>query len=310
VQLDPPLRGIIPPLITPLLSDDALDVAGLERLVEHVLADGVHGLFILGTTGEGPALSYRLREQMIERVCRQVDERVPVLVGITDTIYAESVRMAQIAAEAGAAAVVTAGPFYFPLAQGDLVRFVENLAIDSPLPIYLYNMPSHTKVTFELDTLRRAFDIPKVAGLKDSSAQMIYFHRVRQLIAERSDLSLLVGPEELLGEAVLMGGHGGVCGGANLAPRLYVELYEAAARGDSARVGELHAQVMRIASTIYELPGRSSLVIRGLKTSLSILGIASDVATEPLGRPTDDERRRIERTLNELGIVAVTSTAG
>ena len=70
-------RGIIPPLITPLLGDDQLDPAGLERLVEHVLAGGVHGLFLLGTTGEGPSLSYRLRQEMIERTCRQVGTARP-----------------------------------------------------------------------------------------------------------------------------------------------------------------------------------------------------------------------------------------
>jgi 4-hydroxy-tetrahydrodipicolinate synthase len=65
-----PLTGIIPPMVTPLRDRDQLDVAGLERLVEHILAGGVNGLFILGTTGEGPSLSYRLRRELVERVCR------------------------------------------------------------------------------------------------------------------------------------------------------------------------------------------------------------------------------------------------
>jgi 4-hydroxy-tetrahydrodipicolinate synthase len=72
-------------MVTPLLDRDTLDEAGLERLVEHILTGGVHGLFILGTTGEAPSLSYRLRCDLIDRVCRQVADRVPVLVGITDT---------------------------------------------------------------------------------------------------------------------------------------------------------------------------------------------------------------------------------
>jgi len=65
-----PLRGIVPPLVTPLTGRDTLDEAGLERLIEHVLAGGVHGLFILGTTGEAPSLSHRLREQMVRCTCR------------------------------------------------------------------------------------------------------------------------------------------------------------------------------------------------------------------------------------------------
>ena len=81
-NLPGPLRGIIPPMVTPLSDRDTLDLAGLERLVEHIVAGGVHGLFILGTTGEGPSLSYRMRCELIERVCDQVGDRVPVLVGV------------------------------------------------------------------------------------------------------------------------------------------------------------------------------------------------------------------------------------
>ncbi|HLP76966.1 MAG TPA: dihydrodipicolinate synthase family protein, partial [Candidatus Paceibacterota bacterium] len=72
-----PLTGIIPPMVTPLRDRDELDIAGLETLIEHILAGGVSGLFVLGTTGEGPGLSYRLRREFIGRVCRQVGDRVP-----------------------------------------------------------------------------------------------------------------------------------------------------------------------------------------------------------------------------------------
>ncbi len=116
------IRGIIPPLVTPLRERDMLDVAGLERLIEHVLSGGVHGLFVLGTTGEGPSLSYRLRREVISRTCRQVANRVPVLVGITDTAFVESVHLSQHAAEAGARAVVTSAPYYFPAGQPELLE--------------------------------------------------------------------------------------------------------------------------------------------------------------------------------------------
>src|SRR5262245_20739945 len=115
-----PLRGIVPPVVTPLQDRDTLDAAGLERVLEHILAGGVSGLFILGTTGEGPCLSYRLRRQCIERACRQVRGRVPVLVGIKDTAFVESLALARHAAECGAAAVVAAPPYYLPLGQPEL----------------------------------------------------------------------------------------------------------------------------------------------------------------------------------------------
>src|SRR3954468_16378076 len=235
-----PLRGIIPPLVTPLLDRDRLDLAGLERLIEHVLGGGGHGLFLLGATGEGPSLSHRRRCEVVERACAQVGGRVPVLVGITDTSFAESIEMAEHAADAGAGAVVLAPPYYFPAGQPELAEYVESIAAALPLPLHLYNMPSHTKLAFEPDTIARALQIPNIVGLKDSSGQLVYFHKVQSLAAARPDFALLMGPEELLAESVLLGAHGGVCGGANLAPRLYVDLYQAARRGDLERIRALH----------------------------------------------------------------------
>src|SRR3989442_6377121 len=98
-------------MITPLKARDELDHHGLERLIEHILGGGVHGLFILGTSGEAPSLSYRLRRELIERVCREVRGRVPVLVGITDTSIVDAIGLAQFAACFGASAVGTSTPY-------------------------------------------------------------------------------------------------------------------------------------------------------------------------------------------------------
>lgn len=295
-------RGIIPPIITPLKDRDTLDVAGLERLVEHMLGGGVHGIFALGTTGEAPSLSYRLRREMVERTCALVGGRVPVLVGITDTSFVESVELARFSAEQGAKAVVLSAPYYFPVGQPELVEYVEDLVPELPLPVFLYNMPSHTKVTFELDTVRRAMQLPGVVGLKDSSGNMVYYHQLVRELAQRPDWNLLVGPEELLGESVLLGGHGGVCGGANLCPRLYVALYEAAVKNDVHRVMELHAQVMRISGTIYKVGRYGSAFIKSVKCALSVLGICDDFLAEPFHRFRELERERVGAFLAEFDI--------
>jgi dihydrodipicolinate synthase/N-acetylneuraminate lyase len=298
----PSLRGIIPPLVTPLLGRDELDIAGLERLVEHVLAGGVHGLFILGTTGEAPSLSYHLRREMIERACRHVAGRAPVLVGITDTSFVEAVNLSHFAAEAGAQALVLAPPYYYPNSQPELLEYIRRIAAELPLPLFLYNMPTHTKTFFEVDTLRQLSEIPIIAGIKDSSADMIYFHRLVRLLPDRPDWSLLIGPEELLAESVMLGGHGGVCGGANLCPRLYVDLYEAASGGEFQRAAALHAQVMRISSTLYRVGRHSSSFLKGLKCGLSELGVCDDFVAEPFQRFDQEERERVRACLADLGI--------
>jgi 4-hydroxy-tetrahydrodipicolinate synthase len=303
-SLPRPLCGIIPPMVTPLRDRDTLDSAGVERLVEHLLAGGVHGLFILGTTGEAPSLSYRLRHELIDLVCRRVNGRVPVLVGVTDTSFVESVNLTKRAADAGAQAVVLAAPYYFPAGQPELQEYLEDIVGELALPVFLYNMPSHTKLVFEPETVRKALALERVVGIKDSSAQMIYFHKLKILAAGRPDFSLLVGPEELLGESVLAGSHGGVCGGANLFPRLYVELYEAARAANLPRVAELHARVMRLGETIYSVGKHRSAFIKGLKCALNCQGICDDFMAEPFQRFRAAEREQIKKYLAELSDLA------
>jgi 4-hydroxy-tetrahydrodipicolinate synthase len=297
-----PLRGIIPPMVTPLLERDSLDVAGLERLIEHILVGGVHGLFILGTTGEAPSLSYRLRFELIERVCAQVKRRVPVLVGITDTSFVESVNIARKASDAGAQAVVLAPPYYFPAGQAELLEYLKHLTAELPLPLFLYNMPRYTKAIFEPETVRAALDISGIVGLKDSSGDMMYFHRLQSLPKDHPDFTLLMGPEELLAEAIFLGAHGGVCGGANLVPQLYVDLYNAARCRDLSAAGALHSRVMHISTTIYSVGRYESSFLKGLKCALSCLGICSDFLAEPFHRFRAAERDIVRRHLEELGI--------
>ena len=300
-RLPRPLRGIIPPMITPLSGPDTLDLPGLERLVEHVLAGGVHGLFVLGTTGEAPSLSHELREDLVRRVCGQVGGRVPVLVGITDTAFGESLRMAETACDAGAAGLVLAPPYYFAAGQPELLEYIGHLCEKLPLPLFLYNMPSHTKVVFEPDTVRQAAAIPGVVGLKDSGGDMTYFHRVHAALRSRRDFSLLIGPEMLLAEAVLFGAHGGVCGGANVAPRLFVELWEAARDGRLARVRALQEKVMAL-SALYAVGRYGSSYLKGLKCALSCMGICDDFLAEPFHRFRPPERRAIAKRLRALRI--------
>ena len=301
--LSKPLCGIVPPMITPLCGRDELDVPGLERLIEHILAGGVSGLFILGTTGEGPSLGYRLRKELIERTCRQVKGRVPVLVGITDTAFVESVNVARWSADAGANAVVLAPPYYLPEGQPELREYLDHLVPELPLPLFLYNMPALTKVSYELETVRRAMDNPHIIGLKDSSGNMTYFHHAIGLLKHRPDWTLLIGPEELLADAVTAGGHGGVCGGANIHPRLYVELFQAAQAGNNVRVRDLHAEVMHICNNLYRIGHHPSAIIKGLKCALALLGVCDDFMAEPFHRFRREERDRVRVALQVVGLI-------
>ena len=176
-------------MITPLKGDDQIDREGTVRLTEHILAGGVHALFLLGTTGEAQSLSYECRYDFVELVCRQVAGRVPVLVGVTDTSLDESVKLAAHAAKCGAVAVVAAAPYYFAPSQQELIEYYTALADALPLPLFLYNMPSHVKVFLEPATVKTLAEHPNIVGLKDSSANMTYFQTLLYHLGDREDLS-------------------------------------------------------------------------------------------------------------------------
>jgi 4-hydroxy-tetrahydrodipicolinate synthase len=295
-----PLKGIIPPMVTPLIDQDTLDHEGLERLIDHILSGGVHGLFILGTSGEGPGLSYHLRSELVSRVCDQVSGRIPVLIGISDTSANESLRLAEIAADNNADAVVAAPPYYFKSSQKELTEYFGYLADHSPLPLFLYNMPSHTKIHIELNTVFDLSEHNNIIGLKDSSADMIYFQTAAIALKEKPDFTLLVGPEQLLIQTVLAGGHGGVNGGANMFPKLYVELYKAAENKDYDRMKILQKRVLQIGSEIYSFDTSGNGVIKGIKSVLSLMGICSDTVTQPLQALSSKDKEKLEILLKKL----------
>ena len=296
-----PLCGIIPPLVTPLKDNETLDIESLERLIEHLIAGGVHGLFILGTTGEEQSLSYDIRKQMIRESCRINHGRLPLLACITDTSIVESIRLARVAVDCGADGVVSAPPYYFATGQPELAQFYEELVPQLPLPVFLYNMPSHVKVSFAPDIVHRIAQNPQVIGFKDSSANTVYFQSVMYRMQERPDFAMLVGPEEITGECVLMGAHGGINGGANMFPKLYVAMYDAARSGDLVRVHQLQQVIMQISTSIYTVGKHGSSYLKGLKCALSLLGIINDdFVASPFYKFDAPERDRIHQALAAL----------
>lgn len=279
-NLPRPLRGIVPPMVTPLNNRSELDVHGLERLIEHVVPAGISGLFVLGTTGEAPSLEYRLRYELVERSCEIVNGRVPVLVGVTDSALQESVELAFFARDCGAAGVVAAPPYYFPIATDDLTRYFLQLADESPLPLFLYNMPACVKVSIGIETAEQCARHPNIVGIKDSGGSLENFQRYLPLRERRGDWTFLVGPEHLTTAAVLSGGHGGVNGGANLFPKLFVDACHAAENRDLQLVAKLQQEVESLAE-LYAVGDDFVSVARGLKAALEIHGICSAVMAPP-----------------------------
>ena len=227
-----------------------------------------------------------------------VGSRVPIIVGITDTSYHDALRMAAKSYECGALAVVAAPPYYFQVGQADLLHYFKQMASESPLPLFLYNAPLNTRLWIDVPTVIEAAAEPNIVGLKDSGLNMGYFHAVREGVRSRPDFSLLVGPDDLLSEAVLLGAHGGMAGGSNVNPRLFVNLYDAAAAGDVNRVATLHQEAIQFDNAVYRVAEDPHNPLRGLKAALSIIGICGTAMTPPLRPISAMERDAIAQYLS------------
>ena len=149
----PKFSGVIPPVVSPLIAPDQLDGEAVGRIVDHLIAGGVSGLFVLGTTGEGPSLTYQMRYEMVERTCEQANGRVPVLVGVTDTCLEESVALAEHASACGAAAIVAAAP---PATSANVCPPAHTLAEAARYSVFrdpAGNRPTPTKPPVRSDAL-------------------------------------------------------------------------------------------------------------------------------------------------------------
>uniref|UniRef100_UPI003217FCED dihydrodipicolinate synthase family protein n=1 Tax=uncultured Draconibacterium sp. TaxID=1573823 RepID=UPI003217FCED len=301
MKLTSPLHGIIPPMVTPLLSNTEIDEPGLVTLIEHIISGGVHGIFLLGTTGEAPHLSYELRKKFITKACSIINKRVPVVVGITDTSVTGSLEIAHSASEADADAVVISAPYYVPISQEEMMKYLEILVPQLPLPFMMYNMPSCTKLHMSVETVRKAKELGAL-GIKDSSGDLAYLYALLDEFKNSSDFSIIVGTELFIPETMINGGHGAVPGGANLFPGLFVDLYEASKKGDIDKIAELREKIILIENKIYNISNDGSKYIKSIKCALSAMGICNGFVAMPFTPFDADTENKMKQILKEINI--------
>lgn len=286
------LHGVVTPIITPLTPTGALDHSGLTRLVDQQLDAGVHGLFVLGTCGEGAQFTRDQRREIIAVTVEHTAGRVPVLAGVIDTSTA---RVAEAIADAdtlGADGFVATAPFYQGVDAAEIDQHFRLLAEVSDRPLLAYNIPVRlggTALSPAL-VLRLAAD-GVIAGIKDSSGVDAV---LRQLLRGRRDLGLddfvvFTGSELTVDSALAAGCDGVVPGLGNIDPAGYVRIVEAitaddttAARAEQDRLLALFDLVAIPDPTCH---GPSSAALGAFKSALVALGVIDHPTVVAPGSP-------------------------
>lgn len=280
-------------MVTPLTEDNNLDDKSLKVLVEHLISGGVHGIFLLGSNGEAPSLSYALRKELVTKACQYIDGRVPVLVGVTDASFEGSVEIAKHSEASGADAVVIAPPYYYPITDIEMDKYLNNLIPELPLPFLLYNMPSCTKMNLSIETIDKARKLGAL-GIKDSSGDLDYLYRLIEAFHASPEFAIIAGTEGFLPETIERGGHGAVAGGANFFPRMFVDFYNASLAKDKNKIVEIRKKVISLYDTIYSVGKDASRITKGIKCALSVMGICDDHMAPPLRRFDTKDREIIK----------------
>lgn len=299
----PALGGVLAPMVTPLRRPDALDHGACRALVEHLLAGGVHGLFLLGTSGEGPSLSGPVRAAFVEEIVHAVAGRVPVLVTCADPSQAEALAFARQSVRSGADVLVAVPPYYYPLDQRAMIAHYRAIADAVCRPVLLYNVPNHPHLSLTPESLAMLAEHPNIIGIKDSGGDWARFTELLEAVSHRPGFAVLIGPELQLPAAIRAGAVGAVCGGANLAPTWYVEAWDAARRRDEQRVRSLVQRFEAVDAGVYNASKQPSPLVPGLKQALAELGLCQATVVPPHRRLTDAERQTVRRTLQKLHLM-------
>lgn len=298
------LRGVIPPMVTPLTAERRFDVASGQRLGEHFLAAGVHGLFPLGTSGEGPYLTETDQLAAVRSAVKVAGGRVPVLAGLLAPGTDQACLLAKQMQDLGADAVVVAPPYYYPATQAQIVDHFRAIRDSVTIPLVAYDIPVTTHHRMQLETVLALAQEGTVVGIKDSTGDYGTFRRL--LLKAPPTFRILTGSEPFFDSVLGAGAHGVVPGLSNVAPQGFVALYNAFVAGDHKLVADIQAQLTRLLEVFYKPDGsvEISRAIAVMKQALHFQGvIATTTTTRPFVPLTAADIDRTRQIMQETGFL-------
>lgn len=299
------ISGIVPPLTIPLKGGE-LDVPSLERHINRLIAAGIDGLFVLGSSGEVAFSTDERRGQILSESKRIVAGRVPIMAGVISTETERVVEHIRQAEDIGVDAVVATAPFYALQGVREIRRHFEILRESTDLPIWAYDIPAcvHWKLPNDL-----VMDLGKagvLSGVKDSSGDDVGFRFLSRLNAEAGHpLQLLTGHEVVVDGAYLSGADGCVPGLGNVDPDGYVRQWKAALAKDWETVRKEQdrlADLMTIVQ-VKDVQGFGA-GIGAFKTALQLLGVfESNEMPRPVAALSGENVEHVRGVLQKVGLL-------
>lgn len=293
------LSGVIIPAVTPLNQDYTLDKSGLQRLIEFLLAQHVHGVFANGSMGGFAYLTDAMQYKVIEAIVEAVAGRAPVLAGASETSVERLLEKIRVIEEMKVDAIVTLAPYYYIMRQDEIKRFFLKIADGSKKPIILYDNPRVTNNPLEVATIAELAQHENICGLKISVPDVLKWQELLRADLPRERFALFAGVEKMMNLPLQLGFDGITGGLHNLIPNLAVELFETVREGDFQKGDQLQ-QLINRAHRVFEIDGGW----RGAEVALRWMGICRKVTAQmyevAIG---EDKREQILSALKEENIL-------
>lgn len=271
------IKGIITAMVTPL-SEDGINEVATRKLVNKLINDGVHGLFVLGTNGEFYALSEAEELALVKIVVDEAAGRVPVFAGSGGISTEEVIKVTNQFAELGVDAVSVITPYLIKLSDEELIQHYQTIALNTNLPMILYNIPANTQLSINESVFKELIQLPQIIGIKDSSGNLENIQMYLET-NDREDFSILIGSDSLILPALQMGVDGAVAATSNVLTKTDLGIYQAFLENKMER-----AQVLQESINDFRGILKLATVPSVLKHSLELIGF-------PVGAPKNPVRK-------------------
>jgi dihydrodipicolinate synthase/N-acetylneuraminate lyase len=291
--------GVVVPMITPVTEDGRLDEPAMDRLVDFLVAGGVHGIFVMGTTGEGTAIPRAYRRRLVERTVARMNGRSRVFAGIGDA-HPEEILAGNDYLRAGVDAVVSRPPVAIP--EGEMLPWFQTLLDGLDGPLLLYNMPMTTKVSIPLDVVDHLAGHPRLAGIKDSENNPRRLEELLGRLGGRRNFSVFVGVGALMECGLRLGADGIVPSVGNLIPDICRGLCDAARNGDWTGARALHSRMSDVAG-LYQRGRTLNESLSVLKGALHLRGLCTPCVLPPLKPLTESQLKKLRNEMERLHLL-------
>jgi 4-hydroxy-tetrahydrodipicolinate synthase len=288
-------RGSFTALVTPF-KNGSLDEKGFRDLVEWQISEGTNGLVPVGTTGESPTLSHAEHEQVVEWCVQQANGRVPVVAGTGSNSTEEAISLSRHAEKAGVDAVLVVTPYYNKPTQEGLYQHFKAINDAVGIPIIMYNIPARSIVDINVDTMKRLYELPNIAGVKDATANLARVSQQRATIGE--DFNQLSGEDITALGFNAHGGHGCISVTSNVAPRLCSEFQAACLKGDYATALKLQDKLTPLHLNLFIETSPAPV-----KYALSLLGKCANTVRLPMVPASEKAQVAVREAMVHAGLI-------